>query len=88
MALKKQKPTHTREKPGKTFTGWKFPEHRHISDTLTRKTIDEKKENWELFCIEKYLRDDFAVNVKPSSQSSGKFCLSSSSTVSLRTSLM
>lgn len=35
-----------------------------------------------------YSRDDRAVNVRPSSQSSGRFCFSSSSTVSLRTSLM
>lgn len=35
-----------------------------------------------------YLREERAVNVRPSSQSSGRFCLSSSSTVSLSTSLM
>lgn len=41
-----------------------------------------------LMSNEVYLRDDLAVNVRPSSQSSGNCCFSSSSTVSLSTSLM
>lgn len=45
--------------------------------------------NNKLIGSNEYLREDLAVNVRPSSQSSGKLALlSSSSTVSLSTSLM